>query len=132
MSYILDLLCVKLQLTPKYHAEISGRGIEYSWGYLKLHFHCDFNDAVASRLKGHVVKLLDRSVITINRARKFTRKAREYKLTYSLMIHMADRRDTSTTKGKIVCIMKLFKCTDLQWMLTMVLSRRHEIVEITQ
>ena len=109
MSYILNLLDVKLRLTPKCHPEIAGRGIEYAWGYSKLRFRRDFNDAVANHFKDTVMKSLDRSVITLNRSRKFARKAREYKLTYSLIIHYLDGSDLSATKSDIEHIAKKFK-----------------------
>jgi hypothetical protein len=85
MMYICDLLGARLELTPKCHPEIAGRGIEYAWGYSKLRFRQDFNDAVAANLRDNVMKSLDRQVITTNRIRKFARKAREYKLTYALI-----------------------------------------------
>ena len=109
MSYILNLLDVRLRLTPKCHPEIAGRGIEYAWGYSKLRFRRDFNDTVANHLKENVMKSLDRSVITINRSRNFARKAREYKLTYSLIEHYSDGGDLSAAKSDIEHITKKFK-----------------------
>ena len=109
LQYILTLLGVDLRLTPKYHPEIAGIGIEYAWGYAKLRFRREFNDAIALHLKGNVLKSLDRSVITIERARKFARKAREYKLTYSLLIHEANGEDATANKSEIEHITKLFK-----------------------
>ena len=109
MGYILESLGVKLRLTPKCHPEIAGRGVEYSWGYGKLRFRRDFNDAIAKNLKSNVMNSLDRKVITVNRSRKFARKAREYKLTYSLLIHNAGGEDATATKNEIEHITKLFK-----------------------
>ena len=109
MSYILGLLDCKLKLTPKCHPEIAGRGIEYAWGYAKLRFRSDFNDTVASHLKDNVIKSLDRSVIIINRSRKFARKAREYKLTYSMMVYLKEGGDIAAAKDDIEHITKLFK-----------------------
>ena len=108
--YILDLLKVVLRLTPKYHPEISGRGIEYTWGYSKLKFRTDFNDAVAINLRGNVIQSLGTCVLTLNRVRKFARKAREYKLTYALLFHLADGEELSSTgKDEIEHIKRLFK-----------------------
>ena len=109
MKYILTLLGVDLRLTPKCHPEIAGIGIEYAWGYAKLRFRCDFNDAIAMKLRTNVLKSIDRSVVTIDRIRKFARKAREYKLTYSLLIHEADGKDATAMKDEIEHITKLFK-----------------------
>ena len=107
--FILDLLNVTLTLTPKCHPEIAERGVEYCWGYAKLRFRRDFNDAIAKNLKANAMKSLDRDVITKNRVRKFARKTREYKLTYALLIHIAGRKDATAGKDDIEHITKLFK-----------------------
>ena len=99
--YILDLLGVVLILTPKCHPELAGRGVEYSWGYGKLRFRRDFNDAIAKNLKENVLKSLDRLLLTTNRMCKFVRKAREYKLTYALIFHLSDGADAAAGKDDI-------------------------------
>ena len=110
LMYILDLLNVVLRLTPKCHPEIAGRGVEYAWGYSKLRFRIDFNDAVAINLKRNVLRSLGADVLTLDRVRKFARKAREYKLTYALLFHLADGEElNSTGKDEIEHITKLFK-----------------------
>ena len=109
MMYICNLLGVLLVLTPKCHPEIAGRGVEYGWGYGKLRFRRDFNDAVSLHLKQNVMRSLDREVITINRMRKFARKAREYKLTYALIFHLADDETATSGKDEIEHITKIFK-----------------------
>ena len=48
-------------------------------------------------------------MLTTNRIRKFARKIREYKLTYSLVFHMSDGEDASAGKGDVEHITKLFK-----------------------
>ena len=60
-------------------------------------------------LKANVLKSLDSSVIIIARVRKFARKARGYKLTYSLLVHEADGEDATITEDDIEHITKLFK-----------------------
>ena len=79
MMNICNLLGILLRLTPKCHPEISGRGIEYAWGYSKLSFWIEFNDSVIRNLKSNVVQSLSTDVSTVDRARKFARKPREYK-----------------------------------------------------
>jgi hypothetical protein len=98
-----------IRLTPKCHPEIAGRGIEYAWGYAKLRFRRGINDAVASHLEENVKAALSREVLTINRLRKFARKARDYKLTYSYLVALADGEDASAAKGRIEHLTKLFK-----------------------
>ena len=98
-----------IRLTPKCHPEIAGRGIEYAWGYAKLRFRRGINDAVASHLEENVKAALSREVLTINRIRKFARKARDYKLTYSYLVALADGEDASAAKARIEHLTKLFK-----------------------
>ena len=100
LMYILDLLGVQLILTPKCHPEIAGRGVEYCWGYSKIRFRGEFNNAVVSNLKKNVIKSLDREVITLGRVRKFARKAREYKLTYGLLFHLSEGSKGSGVKDE--------------------------------
>ena len=107
--FILDLLGVSLILTPKCHSEIAGHIVEYYWGYTKLRFHRDFNDVIPKKLRGNTMKSLERKVITTNIVRKFARKTREYKLTYTLLIHIAGRKDATSGKDEIEHITKLFK-----------------------
>ena len=109
LMYILDLLDVRLILTPKCHPEIAGRGVEYCWGYAKLRFRRDFNDAIAKNLRANVLKSLDTEVITCNRVLKFARKTREYKLTYALLVYLADGEKATAGKDDIEHITKLFK-----------------------
>jgi hypothetical protein len=98
-----------IRLTPKCHPEIAGRGIEYAWGYSKLRYRRDINDGVASHIKENVKKALSRELITVNRIRKFARKARDYKLTYAYLSAMAKSDDASAAKERIEHITKLFK-----------------------
>ena len=109
MMYILNLLGVFLDLTPKCHPEIAGRGVEYAWGYAKLRFRIEFNDAIAKHLKQNVLNSLNQQVLTVNRIRKYARKAREYKLTYSLIFDINDGETGSTSKDDIEHITKEFK-----------------------
>ena len=94
----------------KHHPKIAGRGIEYAWGYLKLSFRIEFNDAVTRNLKENVVWSLLTDVLTVDKVRKFARKAREYKLTSALLFHLANGEELgSTNKDDIEHIAKLFK-----------------------
>ena len=79
------------------------------WGYSKLRFWSDFNDAVASNLKQNVIKSLDHEVITLGRIRKFARKARKYKLTYALLFHVSDGAKGLVAKDVIEHLTKAFK-----------------------
>ena len=52
---------------------------------------------------------LNQQVLTVNRIRKYARKAREYKLTYSLIFDINDGETGSTSKDDIEHITKEFK-----------------------
>jgi hypothetical protein len=81
-------------MTPKVHPEIAGVGIEYDWGYAKLKFRKEINDGLAVHLEANVKKALSPTeTLTINRTRKFARKAREYKLTYFFLFSMLTQTD---------------------------------------
>ena len=81
LEWVAEGLGVSLSLTPKTHCEIAGIGIEYCWGYSKFHFRKS-NDCVVKNLEKNVGASLDK--IDIWKARKFARKARDYKCVYLL------------------------------------------------
>jgi hypothetical protein len=103
------------RMTPKCHPEIAGVGIEYDWGYAKLTYRKRINDGVAAHLEANVKKALStKDVLTINRTRKFARKARDYKLTYFYLFQMvstaiAEGGDGRVAKQAIEKIVKAFK-----------------------
>jgi hypothetical protein len=103
------------RMTPKCHPEIAGVGIDYDWGYVKLTYQKKINDGVAAHLEENEKKVLStKDVLTINRTRKFARKARDYKLTYWYLIRMIDTAmaeggDLRVAKDAIEKIVKAFK-----------------------
>ena len=71
--------------TTKYHAEYAGEGIEYSWGaskavYRRYPLACKKGKANFDSL---VAKCISRDLLTMDRIRKFSQRARSYMLTYS-------------------------------------------------
>lgn len=72
----------ELLISPKYHCELAGEGIEYSWGFAKKIFRriplIDKKGKVKFR---RIVKksLLE---VTVDIMRKFSARARRYMLTY--------------------------------------------------
>ena len=101
LPYMLALLGILAWLTPKCHPEISGHGVEYTWGYGKFQFRCKYNNVVAKHLNQNVLNSLDHKVITVNRIRKISRKAREYKLTYALIVNLENGEDAAAGKEDI-------------------------------
>ena len=68
--------------SPKYHPELAGVGIEYSWGKAKLEFRRNINDCVPTHLRENVKKALDISILSLERVRRFARRTRDYKRVY--------------------------------------------------
>ena len=84
MEELTELLGHKQEKTPKKHPEVAGRGIEYCWGKAKMTFRHNNNySSNAKNLEGRVRDALDPSaILTLERARKFNRKASDYKRSY--------------------------------------------------
>jgi hypothetical protein len=96
-------------LTPKCHPEIAGREIEYAWGYSKLRYRRDINDAVAAHLDTNVKKALTRELLTDSQIRKYARKASDYKLTYAYILAITQAQNSLAGKFCIEQITKLVK-----------------------
>ncbi len=109
VTIVEDKLGAFVRLTPKCHPEIAGRGIEYAWGYSKLHYRRNINDAVALHLDANVRKALARELLTTNRFRKHAMKARDYELTYEHILDVTKAQDASAGKFRIEHITKLVK-----------------------
>jgi hypothetical protein len=104
-----DTLGAFVRLTPKCHPELAGRGIEYAWGYSKLRYRRDINDAISSHLVENVKKALTREILTTSRIRKYARKARDYKLTYLFLLETTSEDDGTAGKFRIEHIKKMVK-----------------------
>ena len=75
----------------KYHCEMAGEGIEYSWRYAKKEF-CSLN-LNEKKGKDNFIKCVKRSLkkVSADLMRKFSARARRYMLTYRLFdIHGED------------------------------------------
>lgn len=72
-----------LLLSPKFHPEIAGVGIEYSWGMSKLKFRREINDEVAKHLHANMEASMCRAtILTLGRVRRFARRTRDYCRAY--------------------------------------------------
>ena len=65
-----------LLMSPKYHPEVAGKGVEYSWGKAKFHFRNHANDCVAANLRANVKVCFSEAVLSMERVRKFARRSR--------------------------------------------------------
>lgn len=77
-------LGVRVILTPKCHAELAGEGIEYTWGCAKG----NYRNLTLSKKKGKenfrtsVKNCMSEEVLSLERIRKFARRARQYIVAY--------------------------------------------------
>eukprot|EP00590_Aulacoseira_subarctica_P008587 CAMPEP_0172421816 /NCGR_PEP_ID=MMETSP1064-20121228/8040_1 /TAXON_ID=202472 /ORGANISM="Aulacoseira subarctica , Strain CCAP 1002/5" /LENGTH=296 /DNA_ID=CAMNT_0013162393 /DNA_START=79 /DNA_END=966 /DNA_ORIENTATION=- len=91
------------QMSPKYHPEIAGEGIEYLWGYIKKLYRTDWSirearyqkEADFLRLIGDIMNGND-GRITVKVVRKSARRARDYQIAYSLI----QKKQEQQEKGK--------------------------------
>lgn len=72
-----------LVMSPKFHPEVAGVGIEYSWGMSKLKFRRELNDEIPKHLHQNIVASMNReSILTLPRVRRFARRTRDYCRAY--------------------------------------------------
>jgi hypothetical protein len=88
LQYHGRLMGVKVVRTPKCHPEIAGEGIEYDWGcgkgfYRRLPLSAK---KTKNKFRESVKKSLDMDkVLTVQRRRLFSKRAREYMIAYSIL-----------------------------------------------
>eukprot|EP00873_Tetraselmis_striata_P027840 jgi/Tetstr1/448104/TSEL_035402.t1 len=70
-----------LLMSPKGHPELAGKGVEYAWGAAKLLFR-KINDCKVKNLHINILRVMDTDYLTLERCRKFARKARDYRNAY--------------------------------------------------
>ena len=92
LEYVCSSLGVKVLITTKYHAEYAGEGIEYSWGAAKAIYqrYPLYSKKGKVNFIGLVSKCISREVLTADLIRKFSRRARNYMLTYKSLEMIVD------------------------------------------
>ncbi|CAM9816199.1 unnamed protein product [Sphacelaria rigidula] len=74
-----------LVVSPKFHPEVAGVGIGYSWGKAKQTYHREINDEVPENLHRNIVRsLCVENVLTLERMHRFARRTRDFCRAYSL------------------------------------------------
>jgi len=75
---------VLVDRTPKCHCELAGEGIEYTWGCAKNHYRTMRLQSKKGKenFKEAVKKCISRDLLTTERIRKFSRRARQYICAY--------------------------------------------------
>ena len=83
--------------TPKCHCELAGEGIEYAWGCAKNHYRRQplKDKRGKDNFRRTVRKCFSRNVITAERVRMFSQRARAYILAYH-KIRQEQLTDSST------------------------------------
>jgi hypothetical protein len=87
LEFVCESLGAEAIITTKYHAEYAGEGIEYSWGAAKAIYRRYPLGAKKGKEKfvDLVVKCTSRAVLTTELIRKFSRRARNYMLSYKVL-----------------------------------------------
>lgn len=111
LQYIGDAYHATVKFTPKYHCELAGEGIEYSWGFAK----CIYRRIPHSEKKS-LQKFLDcvkysmsREVITVDRMRRFSRRARRYICSYYIFHGVGANDDEGNVNVKMDDLEKMVK-----------------------
>jgi hypothetical protein len=111
-------LGVLIDRTPKCHPELAGEGIEYSWGCAKNFYRRLPLDEKRRKEKfmGSVRRSMEREVLNQERVIKFSKRAREYIMSYHTVRLQQQRQQTSSddddpliTPMKIEKLIKEFK-----------------------
>jgi len=93
---------VLIKPTPKYHCELAGEGIEYSWGFAKLRYRRvpleERNSAV--KFRAFVAEALD--AVSKDRMRRFSRRARLYVCSYYVKHHGLDKTEDEVINAEEV------------------------------
>lgn len=108
-------LGVSVIISPKFHAELAGEGIEYSWGvtkglYRRKPLTCKRSKEAFKRL---VMECTSRDVLQTATVRKLSRRARAYICAYFYLYESAKNRsnndDTTPTLTTLPLIERLVK-----------------------
>jgi hypothetical protein len=86
-------LGIKVDFTPKFHAEMAGEGVEYSWGHSKGSYRRGPLGRKKSRagFRDLVKECISRKNLTTRRVRRFSARARAYICTYHYLNEQKER-----------------------------------------
>jgi len=111
LEFIGDAYSIEVLFTPKYHCELAGEGIEYAWGYAKCIYrnihHSDKN--TLAKFQAAVKGCLSRAMITEERCRRFSRRARRYICSYYVFHEVGEDLDLHVKLDDIERMVKLMK-----------------------
>ena len=108
-----------LVLSPKFHPEVAGVGIEFSWGMSKLKFRRGINDEVPKNLHRNILASVCReTILTLSRIRRFARRTRDYCRAYLRLEKDADGTESRDSIEKCAKPAKL-TATSSTWSLAL-------------
>jgi hypothetical protein len=84
LQHVGSQLGVSVIITPKFHAELAGKGVEYSWGVAKgIYIRKPLNSKKSKDAFKRLVRDVTSSeVLTVDTVRKLSRRARAYICAY--------------------------------------------------
>ncbi|KAI2504134.1 hypothetical protein MHU86_10334 [Fragilaria crotonensis] len=111
---------VFMDRTPKCHCELAGEGIEYAWGCAKNHYRRQplKDKRGKDNFRRTVRACFSRNVVTTERVRLFSQRARAYMQAYHKIRHKqltnsatmdSGIDDDSASPGKVEKVLKEFK-----------------------
>ena len=112
-----DEIKVRVFATPKFHAEIAGEGVEFTWAFSKGWYRRQ--PLSEKRKKETFQELVKQSLhfekLSIAMVRKFSRRARAYICAYYAFEHNLDthdnaRVDEAISYERIENLVKKFRC----------------------
>ena len=113
LQHVGNQLGVSVIITPKFHAELAGEGVEYSWGIAKGIYRRKPLKSKKSKeaFKRLVKDVTSRDVLTIETVRKLSRRARAYICAYYALYESQNRGDGTVklTLPLIERLVKMFK-----------------------
>jgi hypothetical protein len=107
LQYVFESLGGSCLMSPKYHPEIAGEGIENLWGYIKKLYHTDWSIREAKDQKEVdfqrlISGIMDRHDGRLNTTvvRKAARRARDYMIAYSLIQKRLEQQIVGEEEGQ--------------------------------
>jgi hypothetical protein len=122
MAYVVEALGGLLVSTPKCHPELAGEGIEYCWGNSKRYYRRSRTQTTIAVNDELFLKMVEDSIrndginppLSLERVRRFARKARMYKLAYYTIANSSEGKaveEGAAVKAQVHASMQLIEST---------------------
>ena len=112
LQYVGSQLGVSVIIAPKFHAELAGEGVEYSWGVVKGVYRQKPLQSKRNKesFRQLVNDVTSRDILTTKTVRKLSRRARAYICAYSSLYESKSKGD-DTTKLTLPLMNALWSCS---------------------